>query len=189
MTYSRLTQIQMLDWLRQRIEADQPTPSDDEICERFNFASAERARSLLADLAERKEITVKGFGAERVITLGREPVAVPATPRPVPTVIKRDPTIDKAAAKIVSIMKREPARQAEASAPASAREEPAMPATGYIGTNAELVDLIGKLVAELAGRAGQSAEIEALKRERDAAIGRAEAAEAKLAIARQALAA
>lgn len=190
MTFSRLTQIQMLDWLRNCVEAETPMPDDAAICERFELASPDRARALLADLAERKEITIKGYGDNRVITLGKTPVAAPASPRPVPTVVKRDTSVERTAEKIVSIVKREAKASTPAVPPAQdSGDQAPVKAPDYIGTNDELAALIGKLVSELAGRAQQSVELAVLRRERDAALARAEAAEAKLAIARQALAA
>lgn len=71
MAYPKVIQQGLLDWIADRIGNDEPTPTDQEIISRFGLSGVEAARSLLADLADSGKITIKGFGANRVITLGR----------------------------------------------------------------------------------------------------------------------
>ena len=176
-------QAKLLDWIRECLAADEPTPTDQEICDRYCLLDVAKARAVMADLAERGAITIKGYGPERVVTLGREAPRLPNA-RPEPLITKPDRAVDRLAAKIVSISKREGA-PVEVASPAAIER----PSSGFIGTDAELTGLIGTLVAELASRAGQSSEVANLRRELDEMTARAEAAEAKLAQARQALAA
>lgn len=76
MPHPKLRQQQMLEWLRTADERREPFPSDNDIAEHFRLASAESARSLLADLADAGHLTLTGSGAERVITLGRKATTI-----------------------------------------------------------------------------------------------------------------
>lgn len=84
MTHARITQARMFDWIRACIDTDAPLPTDADIVDQFGLPSVESSRSLLADLADAGKITIRGMGADRVITLGpkERPAMVPARPTP-----------------------------------------------------------------------------------------------------------
>ncbi len=128
MAHPRILQQQLLDLIRTTFDAECELPTDEAIAERFNLSGVEAARSLYADLADRGAITIKGFGPTRTIALGRNTVAPPPSPRPVPTVVKRtdgarDGSIDAGLAKISTIL----ARGRAAVAPETTRAAPAKP--------------------------------------------------------------
>lgn len=189
MSHSRLIQHQMHDWIVSCLENGKPTPTDQEICDRFAFTSPVSARTLLADLAEAGRITIKGHGAERIITLGKEAPSLPASPRPARAVRKPDISLDRDAAKILAIVKRGRPPVPEVATPVDDVVASPADAASFIGSDDDLVGQIMKLVAELAARADVSAQLAEAQRDLAAMTERAEAAEARLAHARQALAA
>lgn len=89
MAHARIIQQQMLDWIGNSIALRSALPTDAQIVDRFNLPGVESARSLLADLADAGEITIKGFGATRTIAIGRKPRAFDAAARPTPPVVAR----------------------------------------------------------------------------------------------------
>ena len=107
MAHSRLALTTMLDWIEQCLTGDAALPTDAEIMERYGFASAEHARTLLAELADAGKITIRGYGADRVILLGRVKSAVVPAPRAAPAVRKVDPEVDRAVVKIRDIITRQ----------------------------------------------------------------------------------
>lgn len=130
MAHARIIQQQMLDWIKNSIGLRSALPTDAQIVDRFNLSGVESARSLLADLADAGEITIKGFGPSRTITIGRKARAFEAAPRPTPAVVARlggkraddeKAQIDVAAARIRAIVERGKS-PAVAPAPAPAEE-------------------------------------------------------------------
>lgn len=89
MAHARLTQARMFDWIRACLDTGAALPTDCDIIDQFNLPSLVSARSLLADLADRGDISIKGIGADRVITLGRKHTAPAPIERPIPSVVKR----------------------------------------------------------------------------------------------------
>lgn len=89
--HRQIDKLTMLDWIRTRLEAGHPTPTDAEIMERFGFLQAEQARTLLADLSDAGKITIFGTGDDREILLGRvRPSQRGTIERPVPSVVRED---------------------------------------------------------------------------------------------------
>lgn len=136
MKHAASSRQRMFDWIVERLDADQPTPTDAEICDSFGFETTEDARTLLAELADAGRITIRGYGADRVVSLGRVRSAAPGVARPVPTVTKSDPVLDAGWAKISAILARgrkpsapsiKPAPAAPPSPPARAATRPAAP--------------------------------------------------------------
>ena len=130
MAHPRIIRSQMLDWIKNSIELGAALPTDAQIVDRFNLTGSESARSLLADLADAGEITIKGYGDARRITLGRKR-ELPNAHRPLPSVVKRsagkrvDADVESTAAKIRDII----ARGKKAVAPVLADPERAPLAT------------------------------------------------------------
>lgn len=123
--HSRVNKRVMLDWLRHCEETGEPFPGDHAIQDRFIFASVEQARTLLADLADAGEITIRYKGGKRIISLGKPPLSAPA-PRQTPiarTVTKPDRDVERTVAKIMAIVRR--GRKAEPKRPVlTARKVP-----------------------------------------------------------------
>ncbi|WP_277969284.1 hypothetical protein [Sphingomonas echinoides] len=122
MAHPRIIQQQMLDWIKNSLSLRSALPTDTQIVDRFNLRGVESARSLLADLADAGEITIKGHGATRSIALGRKEKTFEPAPRPTPAVVARiggkraddeKVQIDTAAARIREIIERgkEPASE------------------------------------------------------------------------------
>lgn len=109
MAHARLHRQQMLEWIERCIDQGAAMPDDAAICDVFGFASAEHARTLLAELADVGKITVQGgYGRDRQIWLGRvKPGAVPL-PRPMPSIVKDDAAVGDTVAKIIAIARRSP---------------------------------------------------------------------------------
>lgn len=124
MAHAKLHRQIMLDWIEDAISAGHPMPADAAICERFNFQSAEQARTLLAELADAGKITVRGgYGPGREILLGRvRPGALPIA-KPEPSITRVDPEVDAATAKIMAIVGR-----GRSTSPALAAPTPPLPA-------------------------------------------------------------
>ncbi|WP_242183266.1 hypothetical protein [Sphingomonas sp. CARO-RG-8B-R24-01] len=125
MAHARIIQQQMLDWIGNSIALRSALPTDAQIVDRFNLPGVESARSLLADLADAGEITIKGFGPSRTITMGRNARSFEAAPRPTPAVVARiggkraddeKVQIDTTAARIRAIVARGKAAVAEPAA-------------------------------------------------------------------------
>ncbi|MCU6454337.1 hypothetical protein LPN01_09620 [Sphingomonas sp. A2-49] len=106
MAHARLNLARMLSWIEQKLDAGQPTPTDAEICELFGFDSTESARTLLAELADAGKITIKGYGPDRRIALGRAKGAIASVGRVAPAVKKADVEVERAAARIAEIVQR-----------------------------------------------------------------------------------
>ncbi len=105
--HTSLNRSRMLDWLRDLEERDEPAPTDSEIAERFGFDSPEAARTLLADLADRAEIVIKGTGAERTIKFGRTRTSYAhTTVVPAPAVRRPTTSTDDGVQRILEIVKR-----------------------------------------------------------------------------------
>lgn len=124
MTHPKLQLSRLLDWIRFRIECDDPSPTDDQIVELLGLDLTATARSMLADLADRGDITIKGSGPARQIALGRQHRAI-ETPRPVPSVVKpkRAPISEQeCAARIQAIMSAGKKKQPDS--PAAEMEAP-----------------------------------------------------------------
>ena len=107
MKHSALNRGVMRDWIAVAIETGAAMPTDGEIMDRFGFTNPETARTLLADLADRGDISIRWEGEERIITLGRtKPAMMEGAARPVPSIVKKDPGLDEAVDKIKSILGR-----------------------------------------------------------------------------------
>jgi len=106
MAHAKLNLQRMYEWIEARVGVSDPTPTDAEIMQHFGFDNPESARTLLAELADAGRITIKGYGPDRVITLGRTASTLAATPRPTPTVRKPDPVVEAGLAKIAAIVGR-----------------------------------------------------------------------------------
>lgn len=106
MAHAKLNLARMLSWIEQRLDTGHATPTDAEICELFGFDSTEAARTLLAELADAGKITIKGYGADRRIALGRAKGAIASVGRVVPAVKKADVQVERAAARIAEIVQR-----------------------------------------------------------------------------------
>ena len=89
MAHARIIQQQMLDWIKNSLSLRSALPTDAQIVDRFNLNGVESARSLLADLADAGEITIKGFGASRTMVLGRKAKTLEPAARPTPSVVAR----------------------------------------------------------------------------------------------------
>lgn len=106
MAHAKLNLVRMLSWIEQRLDTGHATPTDAEICELFGFDSTESARTLLAELADAGKITIKGYGPDRRIALGRSKGAIAGVGRVAPTVKKADADVDRAAARLAEIVRR-----------------------------------------------------------------------------------
>lgn len=89
MTHARIVKAQMVDWIRNCVEMDLPSPTDDEIIDKFNLHGPASARSLLADLSEEGAITVSWNVPGRPISLGPKEKARFEPARPTRTVTHR----------------------------------------------------------------------------------------------------
>ncbi|GEM72036.1 hypothetical protein SAQ01S_18020 [Sphingomonas aquatilis NBRC 16722] len=108
MAHSRFALTTMLDWIERCLtDGIALLPTDAEIMERYGFTSPEHARTLLAELADAGKITIRGYGADRVIVLGRVRAAVAPLPRVVPPARRVDAEIDQAVTKIRGIVNRQ----------------------------------------------------------------------------------
>lgn len=128
MAHSRLNLNAMFDWIERNATHDVRMPTDGEICERFNFESRESARTLLAELADAGKITIRGYGDDRVITIGRSKSALSPAPRAEPPVRKADPEVERVAARITEIVQRGSKAVAAANAQALIKTVTAKPA-------------------------------------------------------------
>ena len=131
MAHPRIIQQQMLDWIKNSLSLRRALPTDAQIVDRFNLNGVESARSLLADLADAGEITIKGHGSSRTIALSRKAKTFEPAPRLMPAVVARINgkradderlQIDTAAARIREILGR--TRTAVADAAPVAPPEP-----------------------------------------------------------------
>jgi hypothetical protein len=87
MVHPKLQLSRLLDWLTFRIECDDASPTDEQIVAFLGLDSERTAMSMLADLADRGDITIRGSGAARQIALGRQHRAI-ETPRPTRSITK-----------------------------------------------------------------------------------------------------
>lgn len=88
MAHPKLQLSRLLDWLKLRIECEDESPSDEQIVAFLGLDSEQTARSMLADLADRGDVTIKyEQQSGRQIALGRQHREI-ETPRPVPSVVK-----------------------------------------------------------------------------------------------------
>lgn len=130
MKHSALNKRLALAWIHDCARTGSPMPTDAAIMERFNFASEETARTLLADLADAKAIVILGAGRDRVIHVPSptpQGFAPPPVERLTPTVVRADPAVDRLAAMILGA--RRPSNPVQPD-PAPARaKEPAMAKT------------------------------------------------------------
>lgn len=133
MAHAKLNLQRMYEWIEARVGVSDPTPTDAEIMQHFGFDSPESARTLLAELADAGRISIKGYGLDRVITLGRTTSTPAATPRPTPTVRKPDPVVEAGLAKIAAIVGRgggaKAARAAQAGEALTAAHAKPLPAS------------------------------------------------------------
>lgn len=107
MGHAKIHRQQMLDWIGRCAAEGVAMPDDAAICHVFGFSSTEHARTLLAELADADRITVQGgYGADRQILLGRVRSGSSMAARPMPSVVKDDPVVGQAVAKIMAIAKR-----------------------------------------------------------------------------------
>lgn len=106
MAHAKLNLSRMYDWIERNLELDVPQPTDADIMQSFWFNSPESARTLLAELADAGRITIKGYGENRTIALGRIKSALVPAPRPTPSAKRSDPVIDAGIAKIAAIVAR-----------------------------------------------------------------------------------
>lgn len=111
MQHSALNRGLLFEMLKDREDAGDPQITDDEIMERFNFDAPEQARTLLADLADKGLITVKGTGPDRVVTIRGDGWSAPrpvAAERPLPSVVKPDREVEAMTSRIMNIVQRSP---------------------------------------------------------------------------------
>ncbi len=120
MAHAKLNLSRMYDWIERNLELDVAQPTDAEIMACFGFASPESARTLLAELADAGRISIQGYGADRIIRIGRVKSALPVAARPTPAVRTADPAVDACFAKISAIVARGPSANAARAVQASA---------------------------------------------------------------------
>lgn len=142
MQHTSHTRTLMLDWLKELDDRVLPSPSDEEIMERFGFENPEAARTLLADLADRGQITVRGTGVNRAITFGKAKPATIATPTPGRTVKKpaarASVSEDDGISRILDIVRRSKATAQAAPAPAvPSQSAPAAPAVAPVSAEVD----------------------------------------------------
>lgn len=106
MAHAKLNLSRMYDWIERNLELDVSLPTDADIMQLFGFDSPESARTLLAELADAGRITIKGYGENRTIALGRIKSELTPAPRPQPSAKKADPVVDAGIAKIAAIVAR-----------------------------------------------------------------------------------
>jgi hypothetical protein len=87
MAHPKLQLSRLLDWLKLRIEYEDTSPTDEQIVAFLGLDSGQTARSMLADLSDRGDITIRGSGAARQIALGRQHRAI-EIPRPTRSITK-----------------------------------------------------------------------------------------------------
>lgn len=131
MAHSRLAKDQMFAWIERCLDEGAALPDDAAICDRFNFASPESARTLLSDLADAGRITIRGWGEDRQIAIGRARAASPPSPKPQPSIARFNPDDDRDAERILAIARRgrvnADALLATVAEPAPATPIPAVP--------------------------------------------------------------
>jgi hypothetical protein len=106
MAHPKLQLSRLLDWITLRIECEDTSPTDDQIAGFLGLDAVEIARSMLADLADRGDITIKGTGPTREIALGRQHRTI-ETVVPTPSVTKPAKALlseEECAARIQAIM-------------------------------------------------------------------------------------
>lgn len=154
MAHSRINIDAMFEWIERCSLSGTPMPDDAAICDRFGFASPESARTLLAELADKGRITIKGFGASRAIALGRKATAAAPAPRPIPTVVARprDDDVDQLADRLVSIATRGRANASALLATVAPQPEPsrAAPAPSIAEEPADMSDAKSKSITFVA---------------------------------------
>lgn len=185
MAHSRIAKDRMFEWIARCIEEGSAPPDDAAICEEFGFTSAESARTLLSDLADAGRITVKGWGGNRTIAIGRVRVASAPerAPRPHPSVRRADPDVDEAAARIMAIVRRgrTPSPDAAAAEAQAERVSPPGPDDGGTpercgdDTARKDTDMAGKSIMLPAAAAGAIGAVEALAEEKGITFGQAAA--------------
>lgn len=111
MRHSAMHRRLMLEWIRDCFYNGEPMPTVPAIVDRYGYAGAEQARTLLADLADAGQITLSGAGNAVVIQLrgvapATDPAPADAVDRLPPTIIKADPAVDRVAALIVNLKSR-----------------------------------------------------------------------------------
>lgn len=107
--HSALNRGIMFEWLKDLDDTGDGCPSDDAIMERFDFDTPEQARTLLADLADKGLITVRGVGADRVVTIGAvKPSPAAVLNRPVPSVVRPERDVERTTQRIMDIVARSP---------------------------------------------------------------------------------
>lgn len=94
MSFARIIYTLALDLIGTRIGAGESSPTDEEFARHCGLDDTAPVRSLLADLADRGDITMRGTGGNRVILLGRQRSTPVAATRPIPSVRKPAPTDD-----------------------------------------------------------------------------------------------
>lgn len=95
--HSQIDRANMLEWLRHCDEQGEAFPSDEAIADRFQYPSVEAARTLLADLADRGEISVRGTGSKRTISISPvKPMRVLGTERRLPKTITKPKSLRRA---------------------------------------------------------------------------------------------
>jgi hypothetical protein len=106
MAHAKLNLSRMYDWIERNFDLDVPQPTDADIMQLFGFDSPVSARTLIAELADAGRITIRGYGENRTIALGRIKSELKPAPRPQPTAKKADPVVDAGIAKIAAIVAR-----------------------------------------------------------------------------------
>ncbi|WP_404711519.1 hypothetical protein [Sphingomonas sp. MMS24-J13] len=141
MAFSKLTIGRMLDWIRACIDKGIPAPTDAEIQEHFGFDNVERARTLLAELADRGAITIQRVNGDRVgITMGRKSAAaLIGVGRPTPTIKTPQPPRTKPRLEIMREILARRTREATASAVKASKDDTASQAKPVAATPAPLV--------------------------------------------------
>lgn len=107
MQHTSLNRSRMLDWLRDLEEQGEPAPTDTEIAARFGFENPEAARTLLADIADRGEIVIKGTGPDRTIKIGLTRTSYAhTTVVPAPAVRRQSASTEDGVRRILDIVNR-----------------------------------------------------------------------------------
>lgn len=154
MAHSRINIDTMYEWIERCSLDGTPMPDDAAICDRFCFASPESARTLLAELADKGRITIKGFGASRAVALGRKAAAAAPASRPIPSVVARprDDGVDQLADRLVSIATRGRANASALLASVTRQPEPsrAAPAPSCAEEPADMSDAKSKSITFVA---------------------------------------
>lgn len=146
MTHARIVKSQMVDWIRNCVEMDLPSPTDDEIIDKFNLHGPTSARSLLADLSEEGAITVSWNAPGRPIALGPKEKARFEPARPTRTVTHRSIAEEVAEEATASSARRMHAKRVtsltplEIAKPALSDSPPAHPPRAEAAKGRSLVD-------------------------------------------------